>query len=228
MEYRNELKFEVADYELTKIYYRLQPLMQGDRYQGRDGYSVRSLYFDDLFDSCMNEKENGVGYRTKYRIRIYNGDCGTVRLEKKIKYHQMTRKETVTLARQESDALLCGDMDFLTRMTDSENALLREVTIKMLHRKMAPKCIVEYNRFAFVENIGNVRITFDRNISGSSRTERFYERELNGIPVMPVSHQILEIKYDEFLPQYIRQAVDLGNLRRQSFSKYYFVRVAVG
>lgn len=85
MEYRNELKFEVGDFEMAKIYYRLLPLMRCDCHQGKDGYIVRSLYFDDICDSCMIEKEDGVCYRTKYRIRIYNGDSGLIHLEKKIK-----------------------------------------------------------------------------------------------------------------------------------------------
>lgn len=228
MEYRNELKFEVADFELAKIYFRLLPLMQCDRHQSREGYMVRSLYFDDIYDSCMNEKENGVGYRTKYRIRIYNGDNGLIRLEKKIKYRQMTRKESQTVTRKECDALLSGDMDFLTNMAAAEDSLLGELTAKMLYKKMEPKCIVEYDRFAFVEAVGNVRITFDRNITGSRQVEKFYEKELDGFPIMPVSRHILEIKFDELLPQHILQAVDLGNLQKQSFSKYYFTRTAVG
>lgn len=228
MEYRNELKFEVTDFELTRIYFRLLPLMQCDSHQCENGYTVRSLYFDDIQNSCMYEKEDGIDYRTKYRIRIYNGDDRLIRLEKKIKYRQMTRKEMQILTRQESDALLDDDMNFLTSAVGAVESPLWELTTKMLHRKMAPKCIVEYDRFVFVEALGNVRITFDRNVSGSSQVERFYDKELDMVPVMPVSHHILEVKFDEFLPQYILQAVDLGNLRKQSFSKYYCTRAAIG
>ncbi len=98
----------------------------------------------------------------------------------------------------------------------------------MIRKKLIPKCIVEYERFAFVESKGNVRITFDRNILGSRRTDRFYDTQIDGMPVMPWGYYILEIKYDELLPHYILAAVDTGNLRRQSFSKYYTTRKALG
>lgn len=73
-----------------------------------------------------------------------------------------------------------------------------------------------------------MRITFDRHIAGSKQTENFFDADLFMIPIMPKGHHILEIKYDELLPHYILQALDLGNLRRQSFSKYYMTRAAIG
>lgn len=229
MEYRNELKFEVSDLQLAKIKYRLLPLMQCDSHQDAEGYAVRSLYFDDIYDSCMNEKEEGIGYRIKYRVRIYNADTELIRLEKKIKYRQMTKKVSQTLTRRESDALLAGDKEFLSEIMSSPgDFLLKELAVKILQKNMSPRCIVEYDRFAFIEASGNVRITFDCNISGCSQVEDFYERELCLVPIMPVARHILEIKFDEFLPHYIMQAVDLGNLCRQSFSKYYFTRTVVG
>lgn len=229
MEYRNELKFEATDLEFAKIKYRLLPLMHSDSHQDTDGYAVRSLYFDDIYDSCMNEKEEGVCYRIKYRLRIYNADTELIRLEKKIKYRQMTKKVSQTLTRKESDALLFMDKDFLSEtMADPGDSLLKELAVKMLRKNMVPKCIVAYDRFAFVEAAGNVRITFDRNISGCGQVESFYDKELCLVPVMPADRHILEIKFDEFLPHYILQAVDLGSLRRQSFSKYYFTRTVVG
>lgn len=229
MEYRNELKFQVSDADLMKIKYRLQPLMQYDSHQGDSGYVIRSLYFDDVYDSCMTENENGISMRDKYRIRIYNGDTGLIRLEKKSKYRQMTRKVSQILTKETCDALLSHDMDFLSEIRrEDTDSLLRELAIQVLRKNLAPKCIVEYDRFAFIERIGNVRITFDRNISGCRQTDCFYDQSLNVVPIMPQGHHILEVKYDELLPQYLLSAIDLGTLRRQSFSKYYFTRTAVG
>lgn len=140
----------------------------------------------------------------------------------------MTKKVSQTLTREESDALVSGDRKFLSDvMAGPGGFLLKELAVKMLQKNMIPKCIVEYDRFAFVEAAGNVRITFDHNISGCAQTERFYDRELRLVPVMPAGRHILEIKFDEFLPHYILQAVDPGSLCRQSFSKYYAARTAV-
>lgn len=229
MEYRNELKFEISDFDLCRIKGRLSPLMHFDEYQDTNGYMVRSLYFDDLYDSCMFEKENGVSNRQKYRLRIYNNAPDLIRLEKKSKCADMTQKSIESLTREDYNALLSNDKDYLyTVLFRNTGTLLGEVAFKILHKHLTPKCMVEYNRFAFVENTGNVRITFDRNISGSRQIENFLDADSLFIPIMPHGHQILEVKYDELLPQYILQAVELGCLHRQSFSKYYMTRAAIG
>ncbi len=229
MEYRNELKFVVSDPEMEKIRHRLLPVMEQDMHQGESGYTIRSVYFDDIYDSCLSENEAGTDYRKKYRIRIYNGDSAFIRLEKKIKYHGMTQKITQRLSREEADLLLEADPEKLSEIILPEtNHLIRNVYCEMIRKKLSPKCIVEYERFAFVESRGNVRITFDRNIAGSRQVEGFYDSEIDFFPVMPAGLHILEIKYDELLPHYILQAIDTGHLRRQSYSKYCAVRKITG
>lgn len=230
MEYRNELKFELPDYDFQRLYYRLLPLMQPDRHQGASGYLIRSLYFDDLYDSCMAEKENGVPFREKYRIRIYDNNPNFIRLEKKTKYADMTKKTTQPLTFEEYQALLSCRLDSLHDLqTQSEKgSLLEELILGILRKGFSPKCIVEYERFAFTETMGNVRVTFDRNVAGSAQTDRLFDSDLFTVPVMPQSHHILEVKYDELLPHYLLQALDLARLQRQSFSKYYLTRAAIG
>lgn len=229
MEYRNELKFELSDYDLTRIRNRLLPLMHTDRHQGRDGYLIRSLYFDDLYNSCAAEKENGVLHREKYRIRQYGNNPDFIRLEKKTRQGDMSRKTMQSLSLPDYEILLSGDPDRLhVLLSQNKGGLLDELILKIIRKRYSPKCIVEYERFAFTETMGNVRITFDRNIAGSTQTDRLFDSDLFTVPVMPQSHHILEIKYDELLPHYILQALDLGNLRRQSFSKYYMTRAAIG
>lgn len=229
MEYRNELKFELSDFDLIRIRNRLLPLMHTDCHQGPDGYLIRSLYFDDLHNSCAAEKENGVLHREKYRIRIYNNNSDFIRLEKKTRRGDMSQKTMQPLSLSDYHSLLSGSLDSLHDiLSRNRGGLLDELTFKILHKKFSPKCIVEYERFAFTETMGNVRVTFDRNISGSAQTDRLFDSDLFTVPVMQHSHHILEIKYDELLPHYILQALDLGSLRRQSFSKYYMTRAAIG
>ncbi len=229
MEYRNELKFELSDFDLIRIKNRISPLMHPDKHQDTNGYFIRSLYFDDLYDSCLAEKTNGVLYRKKYRIRIYNNNSDYIRLEKKTKYANMSKKITQPLTRQDYDALLSGNIDSLhVILSQKKDGLLKEFVLKILSEKFYPKCIIEYERYAFVENRGNIRITFDKNITGSRQINHFFDPDIFTVPVMSQTHHILEIKYDEFLPHYILQALDLGSLRRQSFSKYYMTRAAIG
>jgi len=124
MEYRNELKFEVSELELNKIKYRLKALMREDSHQGADGYLIRSIYFDDIYNSYMLENESGVSQRKKYRIRIYNKSADEIHLEKKSKYHNMTKKEKQILTKEQYDAIIAGNWDFLR-----QNGMIEQGTL---------------------------------------------------------------------------------------------------
>lgn len=221
MEYRHELKFLVSAAELELIKYRLKPLMHPDIHQRAGGYTVRSLYFDDFYDSCMRENEDGIDNRKKYRIRIYDGDDTVIKLEKKIKFRGMTRKVETDISRQDCITYLSGSPPVPKR---EDSPLQKELYGEIRARGMHPVVIVEYDRSAFVESRGNVRITFDRNISGCEATDTFLDREIRRIPLLPKGQHVLEVKYDELLPEYISQALNLGSLQRCAFSKYWYSR----
>lgn len=219
MEYRHELKFQVTLMELEKIKYRLEPVLSYDSHQAGDFYTVRSLYFDDIYDSCLFENESGVGSRAKYRIRIYNGNPDLIHLEKKYKEREMTRKKREEVSREECQALIREGEP------GGHGALAKELAYRMQSKGMAPKCIVEYDRCAMVNEVGNVRVTFDMNVRGCANPENFLDGPLEDCHyAMPPNMHILEIKYDELLPRYILQAADLNTLQRQAVSKYCLVR----
>ena len=108
MNYRHELKFLVSDRQLEVIRYRLKLLMKQDAHQKRGIYTVRSLYFDDLNDSYMQENEDGIDNRRKFRIRIYEGDTSLIHLEKKIKYRGMTRKVMKEISKEDCLIYMSG------------------------------------------------------------------------------------------------------------------------
>ncbi|WP_028236518.1 polyphosphate polymerase domain-containing protein [Pseudobutyrivibrio sp. MD2005] len=222
MEYRHELKFLVPDLTLEKLRYRLSAVMDIDEHQQEESYNIRSLYFDDCFDKCLNENLAGTDDRYKYRIRLYRGNTDYINLEKKYKYRQMTKKVSEQI--DKADVLACLADGYY----ETGGALSTELYANYIKSGMRPKCIVEYDRCAFVEPIGNVRITFDMNLRGSADVERFldYSEDFT-VPVLPAGTQILEVKYDEFLPKHILQLVDTNNLHRQSISKYALVREAI-
>lgn len=221
MEYRHELKFLVSDRELEIIRYRLRPLMRQDSHQQAESYRVRSLYFDDLDDSCMRENEDGIDNRRKYRIRIYDGSTGVIKLEKKMKYRGMTRKISGRISQEECLAYMSRD---LVRLKPGAGELEKELYARIKIAGMHPVSVVEYERTAFVEPRGNVRITFDRNISGSENIQGFLAEKFTGVPLLDRGRHVLEVKYDELLPQYIAGVLETGALQRTAFSKYYYSR----
>lgn len=96
--------------------------------------------------------------------------------------------------------------------------------VAILNYGYHPVNIIEYDRTAFTYPIGNVRITFDKNIAASEETNKLFDDNLQKIPLLPVDNHILEIKHDELIPDFILQLLELGNLQQISFSKYYMGR----
>ena len=198
--------------------------MSLDLHQEGDCYEIRSLYFDDAWDSCMNENAAGVDQREKYRIRIYGPESDVIHLEIKEKNRGLTKKRSCELTREECFAIMAGDLPLKV----DDRAPLNALQLQMRCRRMEPKAIIAYERTAFVHPSGNVRITFDRNIMASRCLEDFLEDRVSGMtPVLPAGLHVLEVKYDEFLPDVIAQQLEIGKLRKTAFSKYYLGRLAV-
>jgi len=222
MEYRHELKFIVNDFDIAKLRARLWPSLQPDENSGEAGYMIRSLYFDDAHDSALYEKQDGVNLRAKFRMRIYNYADETVYLEKKEKVNTFTRKTRTRLTREEAEHLIRGDEGFPFAQEDT---LLRDFWIKRTCNRLRPVQLVDYHRLAYRCAHGNVRITLDTQVSAPLAIALF-EPALPRVPAMPQGCQILEIKYDEFIPDYIQQLLQMDVGRPQACSKYLLCRLA--
>jgi len=220
--YRHEYKYEISNPQIEILCCRLSQIMNTDRYAGESGvYEVRSLYFDDYANTCYYENEAGVDVRDKYRIRIYNEDYSHISLEKKSKKSGMTHKQSYAIDRKRCEQLMLGRYDGLLEVT---HVGLQGLLLEMCQRFLRPVVIVEYIRFPFVEKNGNIRITFDEFISSSNDIENFLEPEIITRPIMRTGESILEVKWDEFLPDYIKSHLQMDSLQRESFSKYYLCR----
>lgn len=227
--YRYEKKYVCSEAQIRMLKMRLNSLLSMDKHAGEDGcYQIRSLYFDDYYDSGYYDNESGVDPREKYRIRIYNGNLDKIRLELKRKQHGKTQKESCPLTKQQCEILM-QPRGSVTRPDNlipggSYPELLNRLLIARKTVLMQPKVIVEYQRTPYVGKIGNVRITLDQNITGSGHVEEFKENKITARPIMPTGQHLLEVKFDEFLPDYLFKALQLENLRQSAYSKYYLSR----
>ena len=214
----------MTDADLALLAGRLKSVMSQDEHQNGDSYEIRSLYFDDAWDHCMEENESGVDSREKYRIRIYDAGTDVIHLEIKEKSRGLTRKTSCSLSEGECLQLMEGTLSLAL----DERAPFNRLQLQMRCAGMAPKVIIAYERTAFVHPSGNVRITFDRNIMASPSREEFLEARVSDmVPVLPAGIHVLEVKYDEFLPDVIAELLETGNLRQTAFSKYYLGRLAL-
>lgn len=222
--YRVENKYLISDLDIGILQERLRAVMPNDVHQTGSCYEIRSIYFDDLWDSCMDENDAGVDDRRKYRIRTYGPPPSPIKLEIKEKRSGLTKKTSCALTQDELVTLSSGSMT----MAFDHRQTLNQMLIQMRLKGMRPKVIIDYERTAFVHPSGNVRITFDRNIVASTVIDAFQQERLEGcIPILPAGMHVLEVKYDEFLPDFIARQLELGKLRQTAFSKYYLGRLAI-
>ena len=221
MYYRHEWKHEISASDLLVLRQRLRAVAKLDTHAVNGCYRVRSLYFDTPTDQALREKINGVSTREKFRIRYYNGDLRMMHLEKKSKRGGLCHKDTVNVSEDEVARLLRRDLEW---MCDPQRPLLQELRSRMTTQGLAPKIIVDYTREPFIFAPGNVRITMDYGIRTGLQCEKFLTPHSMSIPLRndPI---LLEVKWDEFLPSVIRDAVQLDARRTTSFSKYAACRI---
>jgi len=222
MDYRHELKYVVTASQIALLENRIRGLVSLDKHVGPSGmYRIRSLYFDDYYNSFYTENEIGTDSREKFRIRIYNADASRIRLELKRKEHGMTQKLSCPLTREQCEELMTGRP---LPPDKSYPPVLQKLLLAMRTRQMKPKVIVEYDRVPYVDRLGNTRITIDRNIMSSDDIAHFLEKDIHRRPIMEAGKHILEVKYDEYLPDYIYRNLQLQTLRQTTFSKFYLCR----
>ena len=220
--FRHEYKYLISAAQEAILRIKASAVLLPDSHAGEDGtYTVRSLYFDDRSDSCLEENISGTDLRSKYRIRYYNNDTGRLSLEKKSKKSGMCLKRSCAITAEECEALMNGRIpDISESMPDIKQKLFTE----MLIGDFLPKTIVTYERIPLIYPGGNVRVTFDGKITSSAETAGFLSGDYPQRPVLPEGRSILEVKWDEVLPKHISRTLQLEELTWTSFSKYRICR----
>ena len=220
--YRHELKYFLNTREYFSLRTKLKTLMKLDDYAtSSGGYHIRSLYFDNIGDSALYEKQSGILKRKKYRVRIYNLSDDVIKLEKKSRVGQFINKESLSLTREQADSLQNHDYGFLRYIDDK---LAREFYYDIRTQLFRPKVIVDYFREAFVLNINRIRITFDNNLkTGMGRTDLF-DNAVPMISAVDEQFHILEVKFINMLPSYLKSILQVESHQRLAISKYVYCR----
>ena len=221
IQYRHEWKHTLNTADLLVLRSRLWAVMESDPHAIDGKYFIRSLYFDNLNDKALREKIDGVNLREKFRLRLYNGDPSVIHLEKKSKRSGLGTKLSASLSAEEAQKIVDGDLDW---MLSSGRPLVQELYCKMRCQGVRPKTIVDYTREPFIFRPGNVRVTLDYDIRTGLACTDFLNPDAVTIPAgdAPI---LLEVKWDEYLPDIIRDAVSIPDRRAGSFSKYAQCRI---
>ncbi len=220
-QYRHEVKHEISYGDLLVIRTRMRAIARLDPHAIDGKYLIRSLYFDSPSDRALREKIDGVNRREKFRIRYYNLDPSVIHLEKKSRLNGLGTKYSAPLSKEEAQAIADGEIEWMKK---ADRPLIRELYVRMRFQSLRPKTIVDYEREPFIFDPGNVRVTLDHNIRTGLRRTDFLDPECVTIPAKdaPV---ILEVKWDAYLPDIIRDAAGLRGVRSNAFSKYACCRM---
>ncbi len=216
--YENKYIVNVAEIELLRN--RIIGLCNLDKYAKDAGeYNIRSLYFDNYSSASFYDNEIGIEPREKFRIRIYNCNADVIVLERKIKVGGKISKDRAVIDKALVEAILADDIQSVS--SAEQNNLVNYFLLKYQTEYLRPRVIVDYVREAYVSELEDIRITFDKEISFSPDLGGLFEQNLFLQPIMPVGKELMEVKYTELLPDYIHRSLNLGKLQQTTFSKYY-------
>ena len=219
---RHELKYFINPAELEALRQRLGGALNMDEHcVGGRPYLIRSLYFDDIEDSAFYDKQAGVMHRDKYRVRIYNHSDNAIFLERKRKMGDLIQKSSVQITRRLCDQLIAGNPAGLYK---SQNPLLQDVYVQMRTRLLRPKVIVDYAREAYLHPAEEVRITFDMNLRSGLHSMDLFNPDLPTVCPHDRNVEILEVKFNNYLPGYIAALLHGVEAERSAVSKYVLCR----
>ncbi|HBT72381.1 MAG TPA: molecular chaperone [Lysinibacillus sp.] len=220
---RQEIKQAISypDYALLKA--KLQHVMQLDQHAGKDGkYLIRSTYFDNLANKVLNEKKEGYINRDKYRVRIYGKSSAIINLERKSKRNNVTFKSKCKISQAEYEQMRVGDISW---MENDDRVLIRDLYQEMNYSQLRPTTVVDYEREAYIYPFGNVRVTFDSKVQSSLRNTDMFNQNLPMVDVLEPNLVVLEVKYDEYLPDIIKYLLQSVDTRAEAYSKYQLSRM---
>jgi len=220
--FRHELKYFINEGEAYLLEQKLHATMDRDPHaHRRNGYFIRSLYFDNYLDSAVRDKINGVEDRKKYRIRIYNLKDDNIRLECKQKSDNYIFKRSIRLDRKTCDAITSGNP---TPLRAIAHPLAQEVYIAMRTEQLHPVVLVDYVRQAFTAPHQDIRITFDKDLRSGYLATDLFDPETPTVPTKGPYDMILEVKFNEYLPAYYHHLIQIGSAQRSAISKYVLCR----
>ncbi|MFJ7938646.1 polyphosphate polymerase domain-containing protein [Peribacillus sp. NPDC096622] len=222
---RQELKHGITYIEYMLLKNKLKHVMKLDPNAGPNRkYLIRSCYFDNINNKILNEKKEGYLNRDKYRVRIYGKSADVVNLERKSKRNNLTFKSKCKTSKEEFEKMRIGDIEW---MKEDDRELIRDLYIEMTQYQLKPMTVVDYQREAYIYLYGNVRITFDSKVQSSIRNTDMFNKYLPMVDVLEPTEVILEVKYDEYLPEIIRNMLQGINTQHEAYSKYQLSRMYV-
>jgi hypothetical protein len=196
--------------------------MKQDPHAKNNGkYLIRSVYFDNFDNKVLSQKKEGLLDRDKFRVRLYDYNMEYLNLEKKSKCDNLTFKQKCRISAEEYEQIRFGDIEW---MEHDIRPLIKDLYVQMKLYQLKPMTVVDYEREVFIYEYGNVRVTFDGCIKTSFRNNDLLNPYLAMVETTP-NVVVLEVKFDEYLPDIIKQLLQVIGRRKGGYSKYQYSRM---
>ena len=218
---RQEYKYFINNEEILYLRSTLSKLMCLDPNSDikTNKYTVTSLYFDTPLKDDLTEKQSGIYYREKFRIRTYNSQKLAIKFESKQRADTAINKTSHNLSYDDALRIINGNYEYFLQ---SNNQFLQETYLKFITKGYKPSVIVEYDREAYYLPFGNIRITFDIDLRTFNANHNIFELNNADIPIFLDGLQILEIKYSSKLPIYLKKILSRIRGNRCAISKFVY------
>ena len=211
---RYERKYLLSAEQTEYLVKRLEGHMKLDQY-GRT--SIASLYYDTPNYRLIRASVEKPPFKEKIRLRSYGLATleSPVFLELKRKAYGIVYKRRVQSIIPLVDKFFAGSGDIC-----APGQINREITyFRDYYQTLVPACLIIYDREAYCEPGGDLRLTIDYN--PRYRTDHLdLTYSMDGLPLRPPGHTILEVKVQEAMPLWLTHILDEGKIYKNSFSKY--------
>ncbi len=217
--YRQEKKYLLSMTQAMILEQRIKAILPLDTNSGGGSYHIRSIYFDTIFDKAYEEKVAGINEREKIRIRFYGLNQDVIKLERKEKRENLIYKEHCVIDIKTAESMIRGDFEGLLRY---ESVLAQYVYGLAKSEGLRAVVIVDYIRRAYLHPIGNLRVTFDSQLMSSIPSENVWE--IGKTFDVLGENIILEIKFNQIIPTYIKEILCSVPGIKMAISKYVLCR----
>jgi len=224
---RYELKYVLDQSQYQALFGVLAGHMQPDPHGDEAGrYLVTSLYYDTQDYKAYWDKMDGLRFRRKLRLRVYDTPVITPEITCSVEIKQRTNrtvlKKRVVLS-YASAMELCEMRDGINGVPGSGQAVMDEVRYLCSVQRLRPACVVSYERQALMgtERDPGLRVTFDTTMKGrvhdlslllpGTAADRYF---------LPPPRCIMEIKADGYVPYWLTKLISEQRCTPQSVSKY--------
>ena len=211
---RYELKYILNAEQTEALKERLVGHMEVDSY----GLTpIASLYYDTTDYRLIRTSIEKQEFKEKIRLRSYGlaKPGSRVFLELKRKADGIVYKRRLLTTEEDVNKFFSYKGDICT-----DGQIAREITyFRGFYEKLVPACLIIYDRLAYFEPDGDLRLTIDFN--PRYRTSKLnLSTSMEGISLLPDGYTVLEIKVQVALPLWLTAILSDLKIYKNSFSKY--------